>query len=121
MSAKKATARNHTATHLLQAALKRVLGAHVNQAGSSVSPERLRFDFSHFEPVTAEQMQEVEKIVNNVIFSATDVEIFETSQDEAKAMGAYGVYLGRNMETEFALYLLVIIVKSCAVELMLIM
>ncbi len=92
MSAKKATARNHTATHLLQAALKRVLGAHVNQAGSSVSPERLRFDFSHFEPVTAEQMQEVEKIVNNVIFSATDVEIFETSQDEAKAMGAMALF-----------------------------
>ena len=92
MTAKKATARNHTATHLLQAALKRVLGDHVNQAGSAVSADRLRFDFSHFEPVTAKQIEEVEQIVNDVILSATDVEIVETTQDEAKAMGAMALF-----------------------------
>ena len=89
---KLATARNHTATHLLQAALKKVVGEHVNQAGSSVSADRLRFDFSHFEPVTAQQIKEVEQIVSEVILSATPVEIMETSQDEAKAMGAMALF-----------------------------
>lgn len=91
-AAKLATARNHTATHLLQAALKKVLGEHVNQAGSSVSPERLRFDFSHFEAVTEKQLQEVEKLVSDVILSGTKVDIFETSQEEAKAMGAMALF-----------------------------
>jgi alanyl-tRNA synthetase len=87
-----ATARNHTATHLLQAALKQVLGGHVNQAGSAVSAERLRFDFSHFEAVTAEQIKEVEKIVSKIILTGTKVDIVETSQDEAKAMGAMALF-----------------------------
>lgn len=89
---KMATARNHTATHLLQAALKNVLGAHVNQSGSAVSGERLRFDFSHFEPVTDVQIKAVERMVNEVVLSAAPVEIFEMSQDEAKAMGAMALF-----------------------------
>lgn len=89
---KRATARNHTATHLLHAALKRVVGDHVNQAGSSVGPDRLRFDFSHVEPVAAEQLREVERVVTDVILSAARVDIVETTRDEAKAMGATALF-----------------------------
>lgn len=89
---KNATARNHTATHLLQAALKRVLGDHVNQAGSAVRADRLRFDFSHFEPVTVTQLKEIEKVVSEVILSGIKVDVFETSQDEAKEMGAMALF-----------------------------
>lgn len=89
---KDATRRNHTATHLLHAALKRVLGAHVNQAGSFVGPDRLRFDFSHFEPVTAGQIEEIEQMVNGVILSAPPIEIVETGREEAKAMGATALF-----------------------------
>lgn len=89
---KLSTARNHTATHLMQAALKRVLGEHVNQAGSSVNAERLRFDFSHFEAMTTEQLAEVEKIVNGVILSSQSVEIFETDMDNAKEIGAMALF-----------------------------
>lgn len=89
---KLSTARNHTATHLLQAALKRVLGDHVNQAGSAVNAERLRFDFSHFEAMSAEQLAEAEKIVNEVVLTAQAVEIFETDKDAAKEMGAMALF-----------------------------
>ena len=89
---KMASARNHTATHLLQAALKRVVGEHVNQAGSSVTAEHLRFDFSNFEPVSPEQLQEVEKLVNAEILKAADVEIAQMSQDEAKNKGAMALF-----------------------------
>lgn len=74
---KQATARNHTATHLLHAALKNIVGEHVNQAGSSVNSERLRFDFSHFEPLTVEQIEKIEQQVNEAILKAITVDISE--------------------------------------------
>ena len=76
-------ARNHTATHLLQAALRKVLGTHVNQAGSLVTPERLRFDFTHFSPMTNEELAEVEKEVNRQIMKNVDLEIEEMPVDDA--------------------------------------
>lgn len=85
-------ARNHTATHLLQAALKKVLGNHVNQAGSFVGLDRLRFDFSHFAAITREQLDEVEAIVNQVILQNYPVSIIETSQEIAKQMGAMALF-----------------------------
>ncbi len=89
---RRAVARNHTATHLLHAALKEVLGTHVNQAGSLVNPERLRFDFSHFSQVTAEELANVEKTVNRAIFENIPVTIIETTQDKAKEMGATALF-----------------------------
>ncbi|MBP2625528.1 MAG: Alanine-tRNA ligase, eukaryota/bacteria [Firmicutes bacterium] len=89
---RRAIARNHTATHLLHAALKKILGSHVNQAGSFVNPERLRFDFSHFSGVTAEELSEVEKFVQRSIFENMTVGITETTQDEAKKMGAIALF-----------------------------
>lgn len=89
---KLASARNHTATHLLQAALKRVVGDQVNQAGSSVTPERLRFDFTNFEPVTAQQLADVEALVNEKILQGIDVEISQMSLEEAKAAGAMALF-----------------------------
>jgi len=89
---RRAIARNHTATHLLHAALKEVLGSHVNQAGSFVNPERLRFDFSHFSPVTIEELAAVEKFVQRSIFQNITVGITEKTQDEAKKMGAIALF-----------------------------
>ena len=89
---KQATARNHTATHLLHAALKNIVGEHVNQAGSSVNSERLRFDFSHFEPLTVEQIEKIEQQVNEAILKAITVDINETTQNEAKEMGAMALF-----------------------------
>ncbi|MBR1647529.1 MAG: alanine--tRNA ligase [Selenomonadaceae bacterium] len=85
---KLSSARNHTATHLLQAALKKVVGNQVNQAGSLVTPERLRFDFSNFEPVTAQQLADVEELVNEEILKAVDVTIRQMPIAEAKKLGA---------------------------------
>ncbi|MBE6075362.1 MAG: alanine--tRNA ligase [Selenomonas ruminantium] len=89
---KLASARNHTATHLLQAALKQVVGDQVSQAGSSVTPERLRFDFTNFEPVTAQQLADVEELVNLEILKGTDVEISHMGIEEAKAAGAMALF-----------------------------
>jgi alanyl-tRNA synthetase len=86
------TTRLHTAAHLLLEALRRVLGPHVQQKGSNITAERLRFDFSHEAKMTPEQIGEVEKIVNDVIARDLPVRFEEMSLDEAKAKGATGVF-----------------------------
>ena len=80
--------KNHSATHLLHKALKKVLGTHVSQAGSYVDDKRLRFDFSHFEAMTAEQLLQVEKLVNEAIFEALPVKYEYMPINDAKALGA---------------------------------
>lgn len=84
--------KNHSATHLLHRALKDVLGEHVNQAGSIVMPNRLRFDFTHYEAVTPEELKRIEEIVNSKIFEALDVVTIETSLEEAQEMGVVGLF-----------------------------
>ena len=85
-------ARNHTATHILQRALTEVLGEHVKQAGSLVAPDRLRFDFTHFEPMTHEQILEVERICNNIIMSDLPVYAYETSLTAAREAGVLALF-----------------------------
>ena len=87
-----AVCRNHTATHLLQAALREVLGDHVHQAGSYQDGEITHFDFTHFSAVTAEELARVEKIVNDRIFDAMDVTVKEMPIDEAKKLGAMALF-----------------------------
>ena len=89
---RKAIMRAHTATHLLQKALKSVLGDHVHQAGSLVEPDRLRFDFSHYSAVTAEEMAKIDAIVQNAVLEGYGVNIKEMPIDEAKAMGAMALF-----------------------------
>ncbi|MGI8662758.1 MAG: alanine--tRNA ligase [Acidimicrobiales bacterium] len=84
--------RNHTATHLLHWAMRLVLGEHVKQQGSLVTPERLRFDFSHFEAVTAEQIREIEDRTNAEILNNDPVRHFETTKDEAEHLGAIAFF-----------------------------
>ena len=84
--------RNHTATHLLQAALRRIVGDHVRQAGSLVAPDRLRFDITHHEPVTHAQIQEIERIVNTHVFGNQPVETEERDTQEAIADGAMALF-----------------------------
>ncbi len=86
------TIKNHTATHLLHKALKEVLGDHVAQAGSYVGPDRLRFDFSHFGQVTEEELEEIEKRVNDKIWADIDVVIAEKPIAEAKEQGAMALF-----------------------------
>jgi len=92
VSERMATARNHTATHLLQTALREVVGEHVKQAGSLVTPERLRFDFTHFSPLTADELRRVEEIVNGFIMDNTGVSAVEMSVGEALESGATALF-----------------------------
>ncbi len=84
--------RNHTATHLLHWALRQVLGEHVKQQGSMVAPDRLRFDFSHFEPVTAEQVAAIEDLVNREVLANSRADHPEVTKAEAEAMGAIAFF-----------------------------
>ena len=86
------TERNHTATHLLHAALREVLGEHVHQAGSLVAPDRLRFDFTHHGPMTEEELTRVEEIVNRGIFEASPLDIREESYSDAVESGAMHLF-----------------------------
>ncbi|KPI55347.1 alanyl-tRNA synthetase [Clostridioides difficile] len=87
-----AAARNHSATHLLHKALKEVLGDHVNQAGSLVTPERLRFDITHFEAISNEELKVIEEKVNNVILSSLDIKCDIMNIKEAKEKGATALF-----------------------------
>ena len=89
---RKAIMRNHTAAHLLQAALRTVLGTHVEQAGQLVDANEVRFDFTHFTGMTGEELKKVEDIVNEEILNATEMLIKEMPIDEAKAMGAMALF-----------------------------
>lgn len=89
---RQATALNHSATHLLHAALRRVLGTHVTQKGSLVEPERLRFDFSHFEPLTTDQLRTIERLVNAEIRANAAVETHTVALDEALQAGALALF-----------------------------
>ncbi len=91
-AARKETVKNHTATHLMHQALKDVLGSHVNQAGSLVAPDRLRFDFSHFGSMTSEEIEQVEQAVNQKIWESIDVQTMQKPIQEAKAMGAMALF-----------------------------
>ena len=84
--------RNHTGTHLLHWALRRVLGDHVKQAGSYVGPDRMRFDFSHYESVTPEEIVEIERLVNAETLRNERARVFETSKAEAEALGAIAFF-----------------------------
>ena len=84
--------RNHTGTHLLHHALRKVLGEHVKQAGSLVGPERLRFDFSHYEAVTADEIRQIEDIANSETLANAPARAYETTKDEATALGAIAFF-----------------------------
>ena len=84
--------RNHTSAHLVQAALRKVLGTHVQQAGQLVDEHRMRFDFTHFSAMTAEELQEVERQVNEAILAGIDLDIREMPIDEARAAGAMALF-----------------------------
>jgi alanyl-tRNA synthetase len=87
-----AIARNHTGTHLLHWAMRTVLGEHVRQQGSFVGPDRLRFDFSHYQALTDDEIARIEDLANAEVFSGAAVEHFETSMDEARSLGAIAFF-----------------------------
>src|SRR5581483_9552201 len=96
---RQATMRNHTATHLLHAGLREVLGKHVKQAGSLVDPKHLRFDFSHFTAVAEEELQDIEDIINKEVLQNDRVEVIENvpidvAVNEYKAMALFGEKYG---------------------------
>ncbi len=91
-SCRRNTEKNHSATHLLQKALKTVLGSHVEQKGSLVTPDRLRFDFAHFQAMTREELQQVEDMVNQEISAALEVRTDVMSLDDAKKTGAMALF-----------------------------
>jgi alanyl-tRNA synthetase len=91
-SARRATEAHHTATHLLQAALRDILGEHVHQAGSLVNPEYLRFDFTHFEGIDRERLQDIERLVNQYIRTNTPVKWEQMPIDQARAAGAMALF-----------------------------
>src|SRR5690606_8946329 len=94
-----ATRRHHTATHLLHAALRNRLGAHVRQKGSLVAPDRLRFDFDHFQPLSADDRREVERVVNEQVFLNTPVSTDLKSTEEAIKGGAMALFGEKYGET----------------------
>ncbi len=96
---RKDTQRNHSATHLLQSALKQVLGKHVEQSGSQVNAQKLRFDFTHFQPISKEEILRVEDIVNEYILNGIQVEVSERSIQEARDMGAIAIFGEKYGET----------------------
>lgn len=87
-----AVVRNHSAAHLLQAALRTVLGSHVEQAGQLVNAERVRFDFTHFSALTSEELSQVETLVNQWVLSGKEIEISQMSIDEARKQGAMALF-----------------------------
>lgn len=89
---RRSTARNHTAAHLLQSALREVLGSHVEQAGQLVNSDVVRFDFTHFSALTSEELEKVENRVNEIVLSALEVSTTEVSIDEAKKAGAIALF-----------------------------
>lgn len=92
VEARNSTRRNHTATHVLHWALRKVLGEHVKQAGSLVSPSRLRFDFSHYESVSPQEIERIERLANGQVLTNSVVRSYETSKDEATAAGAIAFF-----------------------------
>ncbi len=91
-AARAAVMRNHSAAHLLQAALRQVLGTHVEQAGQLVTPDRMRFDFTHFSALTAEELAQVESLVNGWILAGQPVDVREMPIDEARKLGAMALF-----------------------------
>ncbi len=89
---RKATARNHTATHLLHAVLRYVLGDHVKQAGSLVAPDRLRFDFTHFAPLTQHEKERIEELMNEKVLESVNVGVEEMETEKAMATGAMALF-----------------------------